>query len=59
MMPYRPGAFLKELIIGTFSQDLISVPAAVTLAILSIIYLIKKGEKNLYCDFGANRLFFI
>ena len=51
------GAFLKELIIGTFSQDLISVPAAVTLAILSIIYLIKKGEKTFIAILGLTGYF--
>ena len=51
------GAFLKELKIGTFSQDLISVPAAVTLAILSIIYLIKKGEKTFIAILGLTGYF--
>jgi len=53
------GAFLKELIIGTFSQDLISVPAAATLAILSIIYLIKKGEKTFIAILGLTGYFLV
>lgn len=46
------GSFLKELIIGTFSQDLISVLAAVLLAILSIVYLINKHEKTFIAILG-------
>lgn len=46
------GSFFKELIIGTFSQDLISVLAAVILAILSIIYLIKNNEKTFIVILG-------
>jgi hypothetical protein len=46
------GAFLKVLRIGTFSQDLISVPASILLAVLSILYFFKKGEKTFIAMLG-------
>ncbi|MHC1696160.1 MAG: hypothetical protein AB9835_13010 [Eubacteriales bacterium] len=52
------GVFSKELIIGTFSQDLISVPAAIILAILSIIYIINKSEKTFIAIMGLTGYFF-
>lgn len=51
------GAFSKEFIIGTFSQDLISVPAAAILGILSIIYLVKRGEKTFIAILGLTGYF--
>lgn len=53
----KTGTFLKELLIGTFSQDLISVPAAIILAILSIVYLIKKGNKTFISILGLTGYF--
>ncbi len=51
------GVFFKELLIGTFSQDLISVPAAIILALCSIVYLMKKGKKTFIAILGLTSYF--